>query len=183
MAESAHYDIDSTPVRAHVSSSGRRPPHAVRSAGVAYLPICGFQEFHPVGRVSSCGWVALCERRRVGFARLSGWQPVGNWAASAGEFSSIPVTRRRYPDNEQKNRDARFASKNGQKPNRGDGRRTRLQLAGRAETISAVGQFFLPRRCSPRERTHALQQMPGTARLGMRAPPLTRNAEITASTK
>ena len=85
-------------VRAHVSSSGRRPPHAVRSAGVAYLPIGGFQEFHPVGRVSSCGWVALCERRRVGFARLSGWQPVGNWAASAGEFSSIPVTRRRYPD-------------------------------------------------------------------------------------
>jgi hypothetical protein len=60
---------------------------------VAYLPICGFQEFHPVGRVSSCGWVALCERRRVGFARLSGWQPVGNWSASAGEFSSIPVTR------------------------------------------------------------------------------------------
>jgi hypothetical protein len=40
----------STTVRAHVSSSGRRPPHAVRSAGVAYLPICGFQEFHPVGR-------------------------------------------------------------------------------------------------------------------------------------
>ena len=26
MAESAHYDIDSTTVRAHVSSSGRRPP-------------------------------------------------------------------------------------------------------------------------------------------------------------
>src|SRR6266487_3813887 len=26
-------------------------------------------------RVSSCGWVALCERRRAGFARLSGWQP------------------------------------------------------------------------------------------------------------
>jgi len=52
--------------------------------------------------VSSCGWVALCERRRAGFARLSGWQPVGNWVASAGEFSSIPVTRRRYPDNEQR---------------------------------------------------------------------------------
>jgi hypothetical protein len=28
------------------------------------------------------------------------------------EFSSIPVTRRRYPDNEQKNRDAQ-APKNG----------------------------------------------------------------------
>jgi hypothetical protein len=32
-------------------------------------------------RVSSCGWVALCERRRAGFAGLSGWQPVGNWVA------------------------------------------------------------------------------------------------------
>jgi hypothetical protein len=32
------------------------------------------------------------------------------------EFSSIPVTRRRHPDNEQKNRDAQFAPKNGQKP-------------------------------------------------------------------
>jgi hypothetical protein len=28
---------------------------------------------------------------RAGFARLSGWQPVGNWVASAGEFSSLPV--------------------------------------------------------------------------------------------
>src|SRR5260221_12078433 len=37
-------------------------------------------------RVSSCGWVALCERRRAGFARLSGWQPVGNWVASAANF-------------------------------------------------------------------------------------------------
>jgi hypothetical protein len=58
--------------------------------------------------VSSCGWVALCERRRAGFARLSGWQPVGIWVVSAGEFSSIAVSRRRYPDNEQKNRDAQF---------------------------------------------------------------------------
>src|SRR6266516_2490313 len=32
------------------------------------------------------------------------------------EFSSIPVTRRRHPDNEQKNRDAQCAPKNGQKP-------------------------------------------------------------------
>ena len=67
-------------------------------------------------RISSCGWVALCERRRAGFARLSGWQPVGNWVVSAGEFSSIPVIRRRYPDNEQKNRDGQFAPKNGPKP-------------------------------------------------------------------
>jgi hypothetical protein len=50
MAESAHYHIDQHYGSPHVSSSGRRPPHAVRSAGVAYLPICGFQEFHPVGR-------------------------------------------------------------------------------------------------------------------------------------
>jgi hypothetical protein len=35
---------------------------------------------------------------------------------SAREFFSIPVTHRRYPDNEQKNRDAQFASENGQKP-------------------------------------------------------------------
>src|SRR5262249_26575517 len=67
-------------------------------------------------RVRSGGGVALCERRRAGFARLSGWQPVGNWVASAREFSSIPVTRRRYRYNEQKNRDAQFAPKNGQKP-------------------------------------------------------------------
>jgi len=58
----------------------------------------------------------LCERRRAAFARLSGWQPVGNWVASVGEFSSISVTRRRHPDNEQKNPDAQFAPKNGQKP-------------------------------------------------------------------
>src|SRR2546426_4740588 len=44
-------------------------------------------------RVSSCGWVALCERRRAGFARLSGWQPVGNWVVSAANFpaSLLPV--------------------------------------------------------------------------------------------
>jgi hypothetical protein len=33
----------------------------------------------------------------------------------SGEFSSIPVTRRRYRYNEQKNRGAQFAPKNGQK--------------------------------------------------------------------
>jgi hypothetical protein len=48
--------------------------------------------------------------------RNLGWQPAGNWVVSAGEFSSIPVTHRRHPDNEQKNRDAQFAPKNGQKP-------------------------------------------------------------------
>src|SRR5262249_48448103 len=37
--------------------------------------------------------VALCERRRAGFARLSGWQPVGNWVVSAANFpaSLLPV--------------------------------------------------------------------------------------------
>jgi hypothetical protein len=42
---------------------------------------------------SSCGWVALCERRRARFARLSGWQPVGNWVASGANFpaSLLPV--------------------------------------------------------------------------------------------
>jgi hypothetical protein len=35
----------------------------------------------------------LCGRRRTGFARLSGWQPVGNWVASAANFptSLLPV--------------------------------------------------------------------------------------------
>jgi hypothetical protein len=44
-------------------------------------------------RVSSCGWAALCERPRAGFARLSGWQPVGNWVASGANFpaSLLPV--------------------------------------------------------------------------------------------
>jgi hypothetical protein len=73
----------------------------------------------------------LCERRRAAFARLSGWQPVGNWVASVGEFSSIPVTRRRHPDNEQKNRDAQFASKNGTS-----------SVTGKAETIPRGGVFF-----------------------------------------
>jgi integrase-like protein len=43
----------------------------------------------------------LCERRRAGFARLSGWQPVGNWVASAANFPAsllpagvIPTTSR-----------------------------------------------------------------------------------------
>jgi putative tryptophan/tyrosine transport system substrate-binding protein len=37
----------------------------------------------------------------AGFARLSGWQAVGNWVASAANFPASPVTRRHYPDNEQ----------------------------------------------------------------------------------
>jgi hypothetical protein len=89
-------------------------------------------------RVGSCGWVALRERRRTGFARLSGWQPVGNWVVSAREFSSIPVTRGRYPDNEQKNRDARFAPKNGQKPR---GAVTR-PITGRQKPSPAAGVVF-----------------------------------------
>jgi hypothetical protein len=54
----------------------------------------------------------------VGLGR-SGWRRVGTPPAIGWhqrKFFSIPVTRSRYPDNEQKNRDAQFASKNGQKP-------------------------------------------------------------------
>jgi hypothetical protein len=42
---------------------------------------------------TAIGALGLCERRRAGFARLSGWQPVGNWVASAANFpaSLLPV--------------------------------------------------------------------------------------------
>jgi hypothetical protein len=63
--------------------------------------------------------VALCERRRAGFARLSGWQPVGNWVASAANFpaSLLPVGVIRTTS--RRNGDAQFAPKNGQtKPSR-----------------------------------------------------------------
>ena len=69
--------------------------------------------------------LALCERRRAGFARLSGWQAVGNWVASAGEFSSIPVTRRRYPDNEQRIATRSLRRKMARRPSRAGGRCTR----------------------------------------------------------
>jgi hypothetical protein len=36
---------------------------------------------------TAIGALGLCERRRAGFARLSGWQPVGNWVASAANLS------------------------------------------------------------------------------------------------
>jgi hypothetical protein len=79
-----------------------------------------------------------------GFARLSGWQPVGNWVASAGEFSSIPVTRRRYPDNEQKNRDAQFAPKNAQKPKPSRWPATLSSAHRKGQKPSpAAGSFFL----------------------------------------
>jgi hypothetical protein len=55
--------------------------------------------------------------------RLSGWHPVGNWVAS-GEFSSIPVTRRRYPTTSRR---IAMRRKMAQKLSR----RTRLQLTGR----------------------------------------------------
>ncbi len=51
------------------------------------------------------------------------------------EFSSIPVTRRRHPDNEQKNRDAQFAPKNGQKPKPSVTR----PIAGRQKPSPAAG--------------------------------------------
>ncbi len=78
--------------------------------------------------------LALCERRRAGFARLSGWQPVGNWVASAANFpaSLLPVgvtpttsrriatrdLRRKWPE-AQAERVASvhvFGSQKGQKP-------------------------------------------------------------------
>jgi hypothetical protein len=48
---------------------------------------------------------ALPPRRHASGAAMGG---------ISGEFSSIPVTRKRYRDN----RDAQFASENGQKPSR-----------------------------------------------------------------
>jgi hypothetical protein len=53
----------------------------------------------------------LVRAASAGFARLSGWQSVGNWVVSAREFSSIAGTRGRHPDNEQKNRDANLPRK------------------------------------------------------------------------
>jgi hypothetical protein len=57
------------------------------------------------------------------------------------EFSSIPVTRRRYPDDEQRNRDAQFAPKNGQKPSRAGPAYT-SSAQERAETIPRGGIVF-----------------------------------------
>ena len=74
--------------------------------------------------------VALCERRRAGFARLSGWQPVGNWVASAGNFPAsllpvgvTPTTSRRIATRSLRRKMARS-------PSRAGGQRTRLQLTG-----------------------------------------------------
>jgi hypothetical protein len=58
----------------------------------------------------------------------------------SSEFSSIPVTRRRYSDNEQKNRDAQFALKNGQKPKP----RVTQPIAGRQKRSPAAGVVFSP---------------------------------------
>jgi hypothetical protein len=56
----------------------------------------------------------------------------------SGEFSSIPVTRGRHPDNEQKKRDAQFAPKNGQKPKQVASVHV-FSSQERAETIPAAG--------------------------------------------
>ena len=50
------------------------------------------------------------------------------------EFSSIPVTRRRHSDNEQKNRDAQFAPKNGAEGT------PLTHLVGDAQVMSKWGQ-------------------------------------------
>ena len=72
---------------------------------------------------------------RAGFARLSGWQPVGNWVASGANFpaslSPVGVTP-------TTNRDAQFAPKNGQKPKPSVTR----PITGRQRTISAAGVVF-----------------------------------------
>jgi hypothetical protein len=71
---------------------------------------------------------------RVGNPSAIGWcQP---------RISSIPVTRRRHSDNEQKNRDAQFAPKNGQKPSRAMNRRHVLSAQEGAETIPRGGAVF-----------------------------------------
>ena len=58
------------------------------------------------------------------------------------EFFSIPVTCRRHPDNEQKNRE-QFAPKNGQKPKpSGVAGIHVFSSQERAETIPRGGQFF-----------------------------------------
>jgi hypothetical protein len=103
MAESAHYHIDqhygSRPClqqRASPSARGKE-----RRSGVI-LPICGFQEFHPVGRRKQlrlgCLGASGDELVSLGFR-------VGNPSAIGGiggEFSSIPVTHRCCSDNEKK---------------------------------------------------------------------------------
>jgi hypothetical protein len=40
----------------------------------------------------------------------------------SGQFSSIPATHRRYPDNEQKNRDAQLRRKMARSPSRAGGK-------------------------------------------------------------
>jgi hypothetical protein len=59
-------------------------------------------------RVKASGDELVSLGVRVGNPSTIGWHQ--------RKFFSIPVTRSRYTDNEQKNRDAQFASKNGQKP-------------------------------------------------------------------
>jgi hypothetical protein len=90
-------------------------------------------------RVSSCGSVAW-ERRRAGFARLSAWQPVGNWVASAANFPASLLPVGVTPTRREENRDAQFAPKNG--PSRAGGGRTLFSSQERAETIPRAGYFF-----------------------------------------
>ena len=88
--------------------------------------------------------VALCERRRAGFARLSGWQPVGNWVASAANFPAsllyvgvTPTTSRRIATRSLRRKMARS-------PSRAGGQRTRLQLTGKGRNHPPRrGSFFI----------------------------------------
>ncbi len=49
-------------------------------------------------RVSSCGWVALCEQRRAGFARLSGRRQLGNARAGSYNRTFKPQNSRDFRD-------------------------------------------------------------------------------------
>jgi len=63
----------------------------------------------------------------------------------SGEFSGIPVTRRRYPDNEQKNRDGSLRRKMARSQAERE-RRTRLQhRKGQKPSPNGGGSFFSAR--------------------------------------
>ncbi len=77
-------------------------------------------------------------------ARLSGWQPVGNWVASAANFPAsllpvgvTPTTSRRIATRSLRRKMARS-------PSRAGGQRTRLQFTGRGRNHPPRrGYFFI----------------------------------------
>jgi hypothetical protein len=89
------------------------PPSKARRAGTRPPRLRPRGTRHPPAPEVSLG---LCERRRAGFARLSGWQSVGNWVASGANFpvSLLPVGV--TPTTSRRIATRSFAPKNGQKP-------------------------------------------------------------------